>query len=179
MKLIRPSIAEAGARRCVCVLVVCFFAVLFWFGTVPASQQAPAASYEIPPLKIPQPQFFCGSCHVLTHPEIIQRNYELWKKDKHNKGRAKCQTCHELPKKPIQTSGEKPITHETLQKAGVACASCHMDVIQGAGPSEYEAYFEGDTLKTALVLGTGTVKRGCWRHRSPCTRHAPIALVVT
>ncbi len=252
---------------------------------------------NLPQPDIPQPQFFCGYCHVLTYPGVVQKGYELWKKDKHNKfgcvechyplqkaemsnpttvkkatetwkghvpknppdrfsyipiggetvktrpripdancmtarchgnpkdtfktkkikftekvsfthkphldkknqiegqkinctschqhetdqkkfevskatchlchfkhvkfneDRGKCELCHELPKKPIQTSGEKPITHQMLKKAKVTCSSCHIEVIQAAGGGQYEAYFKGGELRTALVLNAGRIKK--------------------
>ena len=252
---------------------------------------------NLPQPGIPQPQFFCGYCHILTYPGVVQKGYDLWKKDKHNKfgcvechyptnkagttnpgtvkkatgtwnghipknpperfsyiplggetvktrpripdtncmtarchgnpsdtfktkkikftekvsfthkphlekknqikgqkinctschqhetdkkkfevskatcylchfkhvefneDRGKCELCHELPKKPIQTSGEKPITHQMLKKAKVSCSSCHMEMIQAAGGGQYEAYFKNGELKTALVMNAGKIKK--------------------
>lgn len=250
---------------------------------------------ELPPPELPQPQFFCGYCHVLTYPGIVKKGYELWKKGKHNKygcvechyppendgqklrpkgpsselqpahipkeppqrfsylplggstvmtrprvvdascmtarchgrpeddfqtkkiqftdkvpfihephlkkanqikgqalnctschqhetsekkfevskaschlchfkntkfnqERSRCELCHQLPEKPIQTSGQEPITHIMLKKAEVSCGSCHYDVIQAAGATRYEAFFEKGSLKTALVLDSGRIK---------------------
>jgi hypothetical protein len=90
-----------------------------------------------------------ASCHLCHFSKV-----------KFNQDRGRCELCHELPQKPIQTSGEKPITHQMLKDAKVACASCHMDVIQAAGGGSYEAYFEKGVLKTALVLGAGKLKKG-------------------
>jgi len=254
-----------------------------------ASGESTPIQTELPQPDIPKPQFFCGYCHVLTYPDVVNTGYELWKKGKHNKvgcvechyppaaeqvpasaegkkhipkipperfsyvklggesvqtrprivdascmtanchgspkdtfktkeikftekvlfihkphleaknqiegqslnctschqhetdqkkfevtkaschtchftnvkfnqGRGKCETCHVLPEKPIQTSGEKPITHQMLKDAGATCSSCHMDVIQAAGGGQYQAYFENNELKTALVLGAGRTK---------------------
>jgi len=107
----------------------------------------------------------CTSCH---QHETEKKKFEVaqatcfichFKKAKFNEGRAKCDLCHGLPEKPIQTSGEEPITHEMLQKAGVLCTSCHMDLIRASGRTEYQAFFEKGELKTALVLGTEGVKK--------------------
>ena len=107
----------------------------------------------------------CVSCH---QHETEKKKFEVTKASCHtchftnvkfNEGRGKCETCHLLPEKPIQTSGEKPITHQILKEAGVTCSSCHMDVIQAAGGGQYRAYFENDELKTALVLGAGRTKK--------------------
>lgn len=110
-------------------------------------------------------QVNCTSCH---QHETDQKKFEVSKASCHlchfknvrfNQDRGKCNLCHELPQKPIQTSGEKPITHQMLQKAKVSCASCHIELIQAAGGGRYEAYFEGDELKTALVMGAGRLKK--------------------
>jgi len=110
-------------------------------------------------------QVNCTSCH---QHETDKKKFEVskaschlchFKNTKLNQGRGKCELCHELPQKPIQTSGEKPITHKMLQDAKVTCASCHIELIQAAGGSEYEAYFENGELKTALLLGAGRIKK--------------------
>jgi hypothetical protein len=113
-------------------------------------------------------QVACVSCH---QHETDQKKFEVskaschlchFKNVKFNQDRGRCELCHELPKKPIQTSGEKPITHQILKDANVACASCHLDVIQGSGGAKYEAFFENGELKTAMVLGTGGIgKESC------------------
>ncbi|MCK5194903.1 MAG: hypothetical protein KAQ71_13910, partial [Desulfobulbaceae bacterium] len=51
----------------------------------------------LPQQNIPQPQFFCGYCHILTYPGAVQKGYDLWKKGKHNK--YGCVECHYTPKK--------------------------------------------------------------------------------
>jgi hypothetical protein len=110
-------------------------------------------------------QVNCTSCH---QHETDKKKFEVskaschlchFKNTKFNQDRGKCDLCHELPEKPIQTSGEKPITHKMLQDAKVSCSSCHIELIQAAGGSEYEAYFEGGELKTALLLGAGRLKK--------------------
>ena len=107
----------------------------------------------------------CVSCH---QHETEEKKFEVTKQSCHlchfsnvkfNEGRGKCETCHALPEKPIQTSGEKPITHQMLKDAKVSCTSCHLDVIQAAGGGQYEAFFEDGVLKTALVLGAGRTKK--------------------
>ena len=35
---------------------------------------------DLPPPNVPQPQLFCGYCHVLTYPGVVKKGYELWKK---------------------------------------------------------------------------------------------------
>ena len=270
------------------VIGIILAGTLFMPGTVFASEHQPQPRMELPPSEIPQPQLFCGYCHILTYPAIVQKGYTLWKKSKHNQvgcvqchyppdskaramaesshissqpperfsfislgggtirtkprisdtsclasnchgnpddqfrtkkikftekvlfvhephfdkkkqlegmqvncttchqhetdqkkfevsratchlchftnvkfneDRGRCELCHELPKKPIQTSGDKPITHKLLKDAGVSCASCHIELIQAAGGGKYEAYFENGALKTTLILGAGRMKK--------------------
>jgi len=268
-----------------------------WAQGAEQNAQTPA---QFPQIETPQPQFFCGYCHVLTYPGVVKKGYELWKKGKHNKygcvechyppqggerpagsataetaakirhipkkppghfsylqlggeivktrprivdascmtanchgnpkddfktktikftekvsfvhkphleeknqiegqtlnctschqhetdqkkfevsqaachlchftnvkfneGRGRCELCHALPEKPIQTSGEQPITHEMLKKAKVSCSSCHIELIQAAGGGRYEAFFEKGELKTTLVLGAGRMKNEACR----------------
>jgi hypothetical protein len=273
-----------------------------------------AGQQPAPSLATPQPQFFCGTCHILTYPAIIKRQHELWEKGKHNKvacvtchygpdkskpagdtspshlpaqpppqfthlkiggavvqtrakiddatcmtvdchgkpddnfktkkiqftekvtfvhqphfeaknqikgqkigctnchqhetdlkkfevskdscyvchfmgtklndGRSRCELCHKLPEAPIkapvqQTKDEwgadeetpktgsaqtepaktKPITHAMLKQAGVACASCHFDLVQSGTGATYTAFFENGILKTAIVYGVGQIKK--------------------
>ena len=276
------------------LLLVATVSIVVSAGTALATEEKTALQMDLPPPAVPQPQQFCGYCHVLTYPGVVQKGYELWQKDKHNKvgcvechyppgasagripnatagnvtkashipaqppghfsylplggdtirtrpqivdascmtaachgkpddkfktkkikftekvafihephfdkkkqiegqqvncvschqhvsdqkkfevskatchlchfknvkfneGRGRCELCHELPQKPIQTSGEKPITHAMLKKAKVSCTSCHLDVIQGSAGAKYEAFFEKGELKTALVLNTGNI----------------------
>ncbi len=279
------------------LLIVSAVPVLFFIGNAWAIHEKATLEMELPPPDIPQPQLFCGYCHVLTYPGVVQKGYELWKKGKHNKvgcvechypprgaevknttmptdteakpshipakppghfsylplggdtirtrphvadascmtaachgkpddkfktkkiqftekvifihephldkkkqiegqqvnctschqhetdqkkfevsqescvlchftnvkfneDRGRCELCHELPKKPIQTSGEKPITHQILKDAKVSCGGCHYELIRATGRTKYEAYFEKGVLKTALVIGAGDIKKG-------------------
>jgi hypothetical protein len=278
------------------ILAAAAVVLLITSGPVLSADQKAQLLTELPQFDIPQPQFFCGYCHILTYPGVVQKGYDLWKKGKHNNigcvechyppkvsempnqastsstateikhipkkpperfsyiklggetirtrpriidascmtanchgkadddfktkkikftekvlfvhrphldkkkqiegqqvnctschqhetekkkfevskaschlchfkntkfnmDRGKCNLCHELPQKPIQTSGEKPITHKMLKDAKVSCASCHIELIQAAGGGEYEAYFENGELKTALLLGAGRIKK--------------------
>jgi len=280
------------------LLAIAVVSILVFAGTVLGAEKNVLLKMELPPPDVPKPQLFCGYCHVLTYPKVVQKGYDLWKKGKHNKvgcvechyppkastsknpinkvvgvtkpshiptkppghfsylklggdtistrphiadascmtaachgkpddkfktkkikftekvgfvhkphldkkkqiegqmvtctschqhetdqkkfevsqkschlchfknvkfnqeERGRCELCHELPKKPIQTSGEKPITHQTLKDAKVSCGSCHYDVIQASGRAKYEAYFKKGVLKTALVMGAGDIIKG-------------------
>ena len=45
----------------------------------------------------PRAQFFCGFCHILTYPRIIERSYKSWKADKHSAKEIGCKVCHYPP----------------------------------------------------------------------------------
>jgi protein-arginine kinase activator protein McsA len=91
---------------------------------------------------------FCGYCHVLTYPGIVQKGYELWKKAKHNK--FGCVECHyppeqkvgelatmveikpsHIPKAPparfsyLQLGGETILTRPRVSDASCMTAACH------------------------------------------------------
>ena len=288
---------KAKGRYFITIYIFAALLTLFFFNAAQGAEPGSQSKFELPPPDVPQPQLFCGYCHVLTYPGIVQKGYDLWKKGKHNKfgcvechyppkevaekpsgstttveikpahipkkpparfsylqlggetimtrprvteascmtaachgkpddqfktkkikftekvafihephldkkkqiegqmvtctschqhetetkkfevsqqschlchfknvkfnqDRGRCELCHELPQKPIQTSGEKPITHQVLKDAKVSCGSCHYDVIQASGRAKYEAYFEKGVLKTALVMGAGDIKKG-------------------
>jgi nitrate/TMAO reductase-like tetraheme cytochrome c subunit len=59
-----------------------------------------------------------------------------------NQGLSKCDICHTIPTESLQSQLReddliaKPITHQTIQKAGVACEGCHFEVVKGAGEIE-------------------------------------------
>lgn len=58
-----------------------------------------------------------------------------------NEGKSRCDICHTIPTKSLQsqlkvgdeTTTKKPITHQTIQESGVACESCHFEVVKGHG----------------------------------------------
>jgi nitrate/TMAO reductase-like tetraheme cytochrome c subunit len=59
------------------------------------AQQEPSTLIEVPAPTIPQPQGFCGYCHILTYPEIMDKAYKTWKAGKHNQ--VSCVDCHYPP----------------------------------------------------------------------------------
>jgi hypothetical protein len=69
---------------------------LFFFSAALGAEPSLQSKFELPPPNVPQPQLFCGYCHVLTYPGIVQKGYDLWKKGKHNK--FGCVECHYPPK---------------------------------------------------------------------------------
>ena len=58
-----------------------------------------------------------------------------------NQGASRCDICHEIPTRSLQSQlqvGDEsttkgPITHQTIQESGVACESCHFEVVKGRG----------------------------------------------
>jgi len=111
---------------------------------VSAALGADKKGTELPQPDIPQPQFFCGYCHILTYPGIVQKGYDLWKKDKHNN--VGCVECHyapkgsgksaaaakkHIPKKPPERFAYVPLGGETVKKrprildASCMTANCH------------------------------------------------------
>ena len=58
-----------------------------------------------------------------------------------NQGASRCDLCHTIPTRSLQSqlqvgdksTTKKPITHQTIQETGVACESCHFEVVKGQG----------------------------------------------
>ncbi len=56
-----------------------------------------------------------------------------------NEGPSRCDICHQIPTKSLQRQLEagnplvKAITHQTIKEAGVACESCHFEIVKGHG----------------------------------------------
>ena len=61
-----------------------------------------------------------------------------------NEGKSRCDICHTIPTRSLQSQlqvGDEsttkgPITHQTIQESGVACESCHFEVVKGHGEIE-------------------------------------------
>ncbi len=85
------------------------------------------------------PKEVCFLCHF--KPRNPGQGVGSLKLQKVNftKGPSKCENCHTIPTKSLQsqlTEGEKnrtPISHQTIQKTGVPCESCHFDIVHGTG----------------------------------------------
>ncbi len=45
----------------------------------------------------PKAQFFCGFCHILTYPRVIEKAYKTWKPGKHSAKDIGCKRCHYPP----------------------------------------------------------------------------------
>ncbi|MBC8391426.1 MAG: hypothetical protein H8E17_02510, partial [Deltaproteobacteria bacterium] len=131
-------------------LLICGIFVLIFNGTLKAEETGKARP-GLPLVEIPQPQFFCGYCHVLTYPSVVKKGYELWKKGKHNN--VGCVECHyppkvakssdqtapantaaekkHIPKKPpghfsyIQLGGDSVRTRPRISDASCTTSACH------------------------------------------------------
>ena len=59
-----------------------------------------------------------------------------------NAGLSKCETCHKIPTRSLQSqlsaedSNVTAITHQSISENGVACESCHFEVVKGHGEVE-------------------------------------------
>lgn len=95
----------------------------------------------LPQPSAPKPQFFCGYCHILTYPGIVQKGYALWKEGKHNN--IGCVECHyplsknggerqalltrvaHIPKKPPERFSYLQLGGETVKaRPRIADANC-------------------------------------------------------
>jgi len=90
-------------------------------------------------------EMHCTTCHIKASDE---RHFEVpkeqcyichFRKSGFNTGRSACALCHEIPATPLQQQkkdavsapDEQVITHQSLEKAGVTCQSCHFRLIRG------------------------------------------------
>jgi hypothetical protein len=132
-------------------LIIATVSILVLAATALGAEEKITLKMELPPPDVPQPQLFCGYCHVLTYPGVVQKGFELWKKDKHNK--FGCVECHYPPKgaeaKPTATpsgtevmpahipknpperfsylplGGETVMTRPKISDASCMTAACH------------------------------------------------------
>jgi len=101
------------------------------------------------------PTEICFLCHLkLEKPtleiaqagngELRQISFDNRPAVDFNQGASRCDVCHTIPTRSLQSqldaddpaSTKKPITHQTIQEAGVACESCHFEVVKGGGEIE-------------------------------------------
>ena len=58
-----------------------------------------------------------------------------------NQGASRCDICHTIPTESLQgqlkvgdpANTKEPMTHQSIQESGVACESCHFEVVAGHG----------------------------------------------
>ncbi len=92
---------------------------------------------------LPGQQMHCTTCHIKTsdakHFEVPKELCYIchFRRADYNSGRSACNLCHQIPTTPLQQqkqdiqagTDEKIITHQSLEKAGVSCQSCHYQMI--------------------------------------------------
>ena len=109
----------------------------------------------------------CTSCHqhltAKKHFEVSKASCTLchFKNAKFNRGRGKCELCHNLPTKPIHKTGTKVVTHQLIKKEHVSCAKCHLNLIEAVGGASYRAFFQSRSLNIALLMGAGGFRENC------------------
>jgi hypothetical protein len=124
--------------------------------------------------KIDGQKLRCSSCHIHQsagkHFEVPKELCFLchFRKAKENEGRAKCAVCHEISKKALKVkkAGEhpgekeaKPITHQSVEKAKVACSSCHIELVRGNVEIKKDACVECHHSPTAELMKTADDKK--------------------
>jgi nitrate/TMAO reductase-like tetraheme cytochrome c subunit len=94
------------------------------------------------------PKEICFTCHLrpeipqgddrtADQPELLEVSFNQGATVSFNKGASKCSLCHTIPTKSLQQQlsaddpSKKPITHQTLETAGVPCESCHLHEVAG------------------------------------------------
>lgn len=94
------------------------------------------------------PKQICFTCHFKPNgtgtaekatgqAKLTRASFTQGPKVSFNKGANKCALCHTVPTKSLQSQlsaddpNKKPITHQTLEKAGVSCESCHQYQVEG------------------------------------------------
>lgn len=114
------------------------------------------------------PREICFTCHFWPEqqqgieqgagqPVLINASFDGGASVVFNKKAGKCSLCHEIPTKSLQQQlstddpSKKPITHETLEKAGVPCESCHLHEVVGA-----------DQIKTDECLDCHSASEALW-----------------
>jgi hypothetical protein len=95
---------------------------------------------DFPDPAIPQPQGFCGYCHLLTYPAIFEKSHKTWKGGKH--ASVGCVECH-YPPNPVEKTD--PAKSTDMTKDGV-----HISVMSPGHFSFVE--LGGETIKTMPTI---------------------------
>lgn len=116
----------------------------------------------------------CSSCHIHQSPG---KHFEVPKElcflchfrtAKENEGRAKCAVCHVISTEPLKVKKEgeeagkessKPMTHQGLEKAKVACGSCHFELVMGNVAIKSDACIECHHSPTPELIKKGQDKK--------------------
>lgn len=101
------------------------------------------------------PEDICFLCHLkldkptldkaeMGNEDIKKISFASKPSINFNEGKSRCDICHTIPTRSLQSQlqvGDEsttkgPITHQTIQESGVACESCHFEVVKGHGEIE-------------------------------------------
>ncbi|MCL5807672.1 MAG: cytochrome c3 family protein [Deltaproteobacteria bacterium] len=116
----------------------------------------------------------CSSCHI---HQSAGRHFEVpkelcflchFRSAKDNEGRAKCAVCHVISKEALraekkeENTGENkaiPMTHQSLEKAKVACSSCHIELVMGKVEVKDDSCIECHHNPTPELMKTAKDKK--------------------
>lgn len=141
-----------GKRMVPRAIIMALMMVMAVSGLTWAAEKSTAGSYEIPAPSIPQPQVFCGYCHVTTYPEIIKKGYESWRESKHKE--VGCVQCH-YPPPPTDKEGQV-VARETLPSGThiPKKAPTHFSFVQiGGGIVKTRSTIVNESCTTAACHG--------------------------
>jgi hypothetical protein len=93
------------------VIFLAIVMLLFAFTTTYLYAEEKDQPAESPPaVTEPKTQFFCGGCHILTYPRVMEKAYKSWNEGKHKD--VGCVKCHYPP----ETLDDKIPEHEKIPK---------------------------------------------------------------
>ncbi len=116
----------------------------------------------------------CSSCHIHQsagkHFEVPKELCFLchFRAAKENEGRAKCSVCHVVTKEALKVKKEgednsesksKPMTHQSLEKAKVACGGCHFELVMGKVEVKDDSCIECHHNPTLELMKTAKDKK--------------------
>ncbi len=119
-----------------CLMIITLLSLSF-----SGAQQVTQPLTEFAAPDIPQPQGFCGYCHILTYPAIFEKSHKTWKGGKH--ASVGCVECHYPPKVAAKVK-------DAAQLEGSVHKRDHIPV----GPPGHISYLKlgGETIKTMPTI---------------------------
>ena len=128
----------------------------------------------------------CTSCHAQT---VVDRHFEVVdstcftchfkgsRAGRELKPLGGCPACHGAPGRDLQV-GSAAFNHREVVQRGVACSSCHINVVEGAGDAPVDRCLgcHNEREKLAIASDVPAVHRAhVTTHSIECTRcHTPI-----